>query len=124
MNTRKLQRGTGWFLLVSYAIGSPIGAIIEAHTGAISGRFDYTPEFLYLVSAAQFVSALVLFNRFLAPWGIAVLTLVSLGAVYSHFKIDSPVTSIPAVAYTLIQIWYGIRMHREYRARKGRSLPT
>lgn len=119
LNTPNVQRGIGWFLLVSYAIGSPVGAMIEVRTGVISERFDYTPEFLYLVAAAQFACALVLFSRFLAPWGIGVLTIISLGAVYSHFKIESPATSLPAVAYTLIQIWYGIRIHREYQAQKA-----
>jgi len=103
----------GWFLMLSYAIGAPAYAIVEARTGLFSERFDYSPEFLYLVAGVQFVCALVLFVRAVAPWSSAVLTLLALGAVYSHFRIGSPLTSLPAVAYTLIQIWYGIRVYRQ-----------
>lgn len=116
VDARKFERIVGWLLFVSYAIGSPIGAIIEARTGAVSDRFDYSPEFLYLVSGLQFLCALVLFNRFLAPWSIGILTVISMGAVYSHFRIASPITSIPAILYTLIQVWYGVRVYRD-RAR-------
>lgn len=106
------QRIAGWFLTLSYAIGSPAYAIIEARTGLFSERFDYSPEFLYLVAAIQFACALVLFVPVMATWSSAILTVLALGAVVSHFRIESPVTSLPAVAYTLIQIWYGIRAYR------------
>jgi hypothetical protein len=109
------QLVAGWFLFLSYAVGSPVFALIEARTGLFSARFDYPPEFLYLVSGVQFVCALVLFKRALAPWSVLVLTIISVGAVFSHFRIDSPITSLPAVMYTIIQIWYGYRMHRQHR---------
>jgi hypothetical protein len=95
-----------WFLFLSYVVGSPAFAIVEARTGIFSERFEYPAEFLYLVSGMQVVCALALFVRSIAPWSIVVLTVISLGAVFSHFRIDSPVTSLPAVAYTVIQIWY------------------
>lgn len=105
----------GWFLFLSYAIGSPAFAIVEARTGLFSERFDYPPQFLYLVSGVQFVCSLVLFSRTFAPWSVAVLTALSVGAVVSHFRIDSPVTALPALAYTAVQIWYGFRMYRHQR---------
>jgi hypothetical protein len=111
----KWQRIAGWFLTLSYAIGSPAFAIVEARTGAASQRFDYPPEFLYLVASAQFCCSLVLFRPVLAPWSIVVLTVLSIGAVASHFRIDSPVTSLPAVGYTVLQIWYGARVYRQRR---------
>jgi len=107
----------GWFLVLSYAIGSPAFAIVEARSGLFSQRFDYSPEFLYLVSGVQFVCSLVLFNRSVAPWSAIVLTALSLGAVVSHIRIDSPVTALPALVYTAIQIWYGLRMYRQHRDR-------
>lgn len=109
------QRVAGWFLTLSYALGSPAYAIVEARTRLFSERFDYPPEFLYLVAATQFMCALVLFKRSLAPWSSAILTVLALGAVYSHFRIGSPVTSLPAVGYTLLQVWYGIRIYRQRR---------
>ena len=105
---------TGWFLTLSYALGAPAYAIVEARTGLFSERFDYSPEFLYLVAAGQFACSLVLFVRRLAPWSSAVLTILALGAVVSHFRIGSPITSLPAVGYVAIQIWYGSRMYRRY----------
>jgi len=109
------QRSAGWFLFLSYAIGSPVFAIMEARTGLFSARFDYPPEFLYLVSAVQFVCALTLFARAIAPWSVAVLTILTVGAVVSHFRIDSPITALPALGYTAIQIWYGFRVYRQHR---------
>lgn len=115
----KWQLVAGWFLTLSYAIGSPAYAIVEARTGLFSERFDYPPEFLYLVAGTQFACALVLFTRFWAPWSSAVLTVLALGAAASHFRIGSPLTSLPAFAYIVIQIWYGSRVYRQNRAHKG-----
>ena len=105
----------GWFLLLSYAVGAPAFAIVEAKTGLFSARFDYAPEFLYLVSGAQFICSLVLFVRVLAPWSIIVLTVITIGAVFSHLRIDSVISALPAVIYMAIQIWYGFRAYRQHR---------
>ncbi len=78
-----------------------------------SERFGYLPEFLYLVSITQFVCALLLFVRFLAHSSSGILTVLSLGAGVSHLKINSPVTALPALGYTAIQIWYGVTVNRE-----------
>jgi hypothetical protein len=102
----------GWFLFLSYVIGALAFAIFEARTGLMSERFDYPPEFLYFISGAQFVCSLALFSRAFAPWSIAVLSVLSVGAVVSHIRIDSPVTALPALVYTAVQIWYGLRMYR------------
>ena len=106
------QLAAGWFLLLSYAVGAPVFAIVEAKSGLFSERFSYPSEFLYLVSAAQFICALVLFVRALAPWSAVVLTVITIGAVFSHVRIDSAISALPALAYTAIQIWYGIRVYR------------
>lgn len=111
------QLAAGWFLCLSYAIGSPAFAILEARTGLLSERFNYPSEFLYLVSGVQFVCALLLFARRLAPWSAVVLTVLSVGAVISHLRINSAITAIPALVYTAIQVWYGIRVYREHRGR-------
>lgn len=116
----KWQRIAGWFLFVSYAVGSPIFAIVEWRTGMFSERFDFPPEFLLLVSGTQFVCALVLFKRALAPWSLAVLTVLSIGAVYSHFRIGSPLTSLPALGYTALQAWYWVQVCRRAPSNGGR----
>jgi hypothetical protein len=114
----KWQRAAGWFLLISYVIGSPAFAILEAQTGTISERFGYSAAFLYSVGAAQFVCAAMLFVRAVAPWSCLVLSVLSIGAIVSHFRIGSPATALPAVVVTLLQIWYGIRIYRKDRNRR------
>jgi hypothetical protein len=109
------QRVAGWFLFLSYAVGSPIFAIVEAQSGVFSERFHYPSEFLYLVSGVQFICALVLFRRALAPWSTLILTVLALGAVYSHIRINSAATALPALLYAAIQVWYGIQMYRLHR---------
>lgn len=109
------QRVVGWFLLLSYAIGSPVFALVEARTGVFSERFHYPSEFLYLVSGTQFICSLVLFRSALAPWSTVVLTIITIGAAVSHLKINSAATALPALMYTAIQVWYGFRMHRQHR---------
>lgn len=105
-------RVAGWFLFLSYAIGSPVFAIIEFKTGVFSERFNYPPEFLYFVSGAQFICSLVIFRRTLAPWSTVILTIITVGAVFSHLRINSPITALPALMYTAVQVWYGYRMYR------------
>ena len=95
MRTARWQSIATWFLLLSYAVGSPAFAVLEFNTGLISGRL----------------------SRRLATWGLFVLTVLAIGAVYSHFRINSPLTSIPAFFYVVVQLWYG------WRIRETSSLP-
>lgn len=112
VKTDKWLQLARWFLAISYSIGSLAFAIAEFKLGIFSARFDYSPEFLFFVSAFQFTCALLLvFNRAVL-WSLAGLTVMSLGAVYSHFKIGSPMTSIPSLAFTALQIWTGQRLIR------------
>lgn len=108
----KWQIFVRWFLAVAYGIGSPVFAVAEAMTGVFSARFDYPPEFLYFVSAVQFACVLLLVFRRAVLMGLAALTVLSLGAVYSHFKIGSPLTAIPSLVFTAMQVWYGYRVYR------------
>lgn len=111
-SANRWQAVAHWFLLISYTAGSAAFAIGEAMTGIFSERFDYPPEFLYLVAGMQIICALLLRVRAAALWSIAVLTILAIGAAYSHFRIGSPMTSIPALAYIAIQAWYGLRISR------------
>lgn len=108
----KWRRFVGLFLVIAYGIGSPVFALVEFRSGLFSQRFDYSPEFLYLVSGAQFICALLLFSRRFALWSLALLTVLSLGAIYSHFRIHSPLTALPSLVFTALQIWYGYLIFR------------
>ena len=108
----KSSRVARWFLVVAYGLGSPAFGVAEALTGVFSARFDYSPEFIYFVSVTQFCSALLLaLGRFRLA-SLCILTVMSLGAIYSHFKIGSPWTALPSTAFTVIQVWYGYLLLR------------
>lgn len=110
---RKWQRVARWFLAIAYGIGSPAFAFAEVMTGVFSTRFDYPLEFIYLVSVAQFGCALMLVFRRVQLLSLAVLTVLSVGAMYSHFKIGSPVTALPSTGFTVMQAWYGYSLYRQ-----------
>ncbi|MDX1554623.1 MAG: hypothetical protein R3212_01210 [Xanthomonadales bacterium] len=108
----RIESYARWFLAVAYGLGSLAFASAEALTGIFSARFDYTPEFLYFVSAVQFGCAVLLArNKAVLP-ALFALTVMSLGAVFSHFRIGSPLTSVPSLGFTALQVWYGLRVLR------------
>lgn len=97
-----------WFLVASYAVGAPVAAVLEYRDHLLSGRFDWPPALIYLTCAVQFVCALGLLVRRFIPWAAAALTVTTLGAIYSHLRIGSPVTAVPGVFYTAVQVWVGV----------------
>jgi len=101
-------RAAVWFLSITYAIGAPVTAYAELKAHVISQRFDYSPSFIYWICAIQLFCAVALWVSGVSRWAAAVLTVITVGAVFSHFRIGSPVTALPAVAYTAIQSWYGL----------------
>ncbi|MEQ8859323.1 MAG: hypothetical protein RIC56_11815 [Pseudomonadales bacterium] len=105
-------RAAAWFLFVSYAVGGPAFAAVEAVSHLMSERFGYWPEFLYAVFLMQFVCSLMMLKRRLAIPALMMLTLISLGAMASHFRIHSPLTSLPALGYTAVQVWLALRIRR------------
>jgi hypothetical protein len=64
---------------------------------------------IYLVCIVQVVCAASVLVRRLAPWAAAALTVTTLGAVASHVRIGSPMTALPALIYTAVQLWFGFR---------------
>ena len=97
------------FLAISYAIGAPLTAFLEYRSQMMSQRFDYPPVLIYLTSAVQLVCSLGVLVRPLAPWAAAALTVVTLGAIASHLSIGSPVTALPALFFTAVQVWFGLQ---------------
>ena len=105
---KRLMRGISWFLAISYFIGAPLTAFLEYKGQTFSERFDYPPELIYVTCTVQFICAMgVLIPRFAAV-SAAALTVTTLGAIASHLKIGSPLTVLPALFYTAIQVWFGI----------------
>jgi hypothetical protein len=106
-----------WFLFLSYVLVSPAMIVVEYREHFVSERFGYVPEFIYLVAAVQVLCALLLLSRALAIWSLVILTVLSAGAVWSHISIASPLTGLPALAYTALQIWLGIYVYRDVGGR-------
>lgn len=101
-------RITAWILAISYGVGGPWMAVLEFRNQLFSTRFDWPPALIYVTCVIQFACAFaVLMPRF-ASLAAAGLTVTTLGAVVSHFRIGSPLTSIPAVLYTALQVWFGL----------------
>jgi hypothetical protein len=104
------------FLALSYGIGAPVCGILEYRSQLFSHRFDLRPELVYLVFVVQFASAIAVLAPRLASWAAAALTVTTLGAVASHVRIGSPLTAMPALLYTAVQIWYGLASRARERA--------
>jgi hypothetical protein len=105
---RHWLRIAGWFLAISYGIAAPVTAIAELRSAALSERFGLPPELIYLTCAVQLASGPAVLVRALAPWAALALTAVTIGAIGSHLNTESPARAIPAVLYTVLQIWFGI----------------
>jgi len=97
------------FLSITYGIGALVTVFLEYRRHLFSERFELPPELIYLVCAVQLGCAIGVLLRKFAPWSAAVLTVITLGAIASHLRIGSPLTTLPAVFYSVVQVWFGIR---------------
>ena len=102
------RRITAWFLAVSYGAGAPAMAIVEYRRHLFSVRFDWPPALIYVTCAVQLACAFGVLAPRLAVASAVGLTVTTLGAVASHVRIGSPLTSIPALLYTAVQLWFGL----------------
>lgn len=93
------------FLVVTYAVAAPLTAYFEYHAATVSERFGLPPALIYAVCALQVVFVAGLLVRRWAPWAALGLSVLTLGALGSHLRIGSPLTALPALAYTGLQLW-------------------
>jgi len=115
ISSHRWVNAAGWFLIITYGLGALVFALLEYFGHVMSARFDYPPLFIYLVSGIQILcSVALLFPRWILL-SLAVFTVLSLGAVASHFRIGSPITSLPAAVYTVIQVWLAYRIWQDFR---------
>lgn len=109
--TSPYGRVPGWiavFLAVSYVIGGPATAVIEWTRGSLSQRFGYPPEVIYLVGSLQLFCGVAVLLRPYASLAAGVLSVLTVGAIVSHLRIGSPLTALPALVYTALQVWLGL----------------
>jgi hypothetical protein len=112
--SRPSLRPVGWFLAVSYGIGAPLIAILQYSNSVLSARFDLPPWLIYLTAAIQLSCVpLILSRRYVRSAAFA-LSATTVGAAISHIRIGSPPTALPAVVYTAVQLWFGVRVGADH----------
>ena len=99
-------RLVAWILAISYLVGAPLAAFLEFSGQLMSERFGLPPLLIYLTCVAQVVLAVGILRPRFAVWSAALLTVLAMGAVVSHLRIGSPLTALPALAYTAVQLWF------------------
>jgi hypothetical protein len=85
-----------------------VAALLEIRGHVFSDRFDYPSAFILAVCAIQLACAAVILIPRFAVWAAAVLSVTTVGAIASHIRIGSPDRAVPALLFTLLQLWYGI----------------
>ncbi len=108
-------RPTAWLLALCYGIGAPLAAFLEVRGHALSQRFDLPQALIFGVCVLQLGCAVAVLVRRLAPWAAAALTPTTVGAIASHIRIGSPVTALPALFFTVVQVWFGVMSHKASR---------
>jgi uncharacterized membrane protein YphA (DoxX/SURF4 family) len=109
VSSARWVRFAAWFLALSYGIGAPLTAYLEYASHTFSERFGYPATLIYLTCAVQLVCAVGVLVRPYARWAAVALTVITVGAIVSHLRIGSPLTAVPAIAYTAIQVWVALR---------------
>lgn len=98
-------------MALSYGIGGPVGAILEYRASILSERFELPAGLIYLAMAIQLACVPLLFSKRHARIAAVALSATTIGAAISHLRIGSPLTAIPALLYTVVQLWFAAR-HR------------
>jgi len=98
------------FLSVTYLVGASVTIFAEYGSHTFSERFGLPPELIYLVCAVQLVCSIGVLVRRLAPWAAAALSVITVGAIVTHLRIESPLTALPAIGYTALQVGFGLRI--------------
>ncbi len=105
-------RIAAWILAVSYGLGSSAALLIELRSQLFSARFDVPPQLLFIALPIQLVCAAGVLTVRYAPAAAVVLSVTTVGAALAHFRIGSPLTALPAIGYTVLQLWFAAAAHR------------
>jgi hypothetical protein len=112
---RRLLRISAWFLAISYGVGAPLVGVAEFRGAVLSARFGLPPELIYVTCAIQLASAPAVLVPALAPWAAMALSVTTIGAIGAHLTTATPLRAIPAVACTVLQVWFGLETWRARR---------
>jgi lipoprotein signal peptidase len=104
---KRWVRVTSWFLAITYGVGAPLTIFYEYRDQTFSERFNLPSLVIYATGTIQIICAFGILRRATAMWSAAALTVITIGAIGAHLRIGSPMTAVPALAYTAIQVWVG-----------------
>jgi hypothetical protein len=101
-----------WLLAVTYVAAAPIMVVLESRSAFFSQRFDLPAWLIYGTVIVQVASVLLILSNRYAPQAALALSAITLGAFFSHLRIGSPLTAIPALAFTVAQLWLAVQLGR------------
>lgn len=110
--TNPWPRRLAWFLAVSYVAAAPVMVVLESRDALFSQRFDLPAWLIYGTVVVQVVSVVLIVSERHAQKAALVLSATTLGALFSHIRIGSPLTAIPALAFTVVQLWLAVQLGR------------
>ncbi len=94
------------FLAMSYAGGAPV-MLAGGYASQVSERFGYSVEFIYLIGAIQIVGGLALLVRRLASYSATGLSIVMVGAIWSHISVGNAVLPLLPLTYLVLLMLVG-----------------
>jgi hypothetical protein len=103
-----------WFLFISYFFGALAFLVAEFRGHLLTDLFGYSLLFIYFIKTIQFVCSLLLFSNRFRLLSVVILTFLSMGAVGSFIKIESTLAGLPALGYTVLQVWFGLQLYRRF----------
>lgn len=98
---------------VSYAVGAPVAFLMEYRHGWVSGNLGLPENVIFLAAALQLCCSVAILFRATANLATAALSVVSIGVAVSYLRSGATLASVPALAYTLVQVWLGLRLCSE-----------
>ena len=110
-------RMAAWFLFISYFFGALAFLVAEFRGHLLTNLFGYSLLFIYFIKTIQFVCSLLLFSKRLRLLSVVILTILSMGAVGSFIRIESTLAGLPALGYTILQVWFGVQLYRSFGGR-------
>ena len=98
---------------LSYALGAPVAALMEHRYGVLSGGLGLPEHVVFLAAAVQLCCSVAILFRATANLATATLTVISIGVAVSYLRGGAPLASVPALAFTVVQVWLGLRLCTE-----------
>lgn len=104
------------FVALSYAVGAPVAVLMEYRYGMVSGGLGLPGQVVLLAAAVQLCCSVAILFRVTANLATAALTVISIAVAVSYIRGGATLASVPALAYSVVQVWLGLRLCSECAA--------